>query len=168
VIDLCPVGTDARFALDELNQLDCFDGDRDESKKALTGYIRHSALFDIRKSYRWVQRIFNSIWRNYDGLLEAKKANLAAVVGAARSTLRADERKTRDAARKAATRSADPRVKRRVKDTKATLLRDQAAKLRTSAGEKEIKALALLAAARKLNAEAVRAEAQADQLTASD
>src|ERR1041385_8122566 len=79
LVALCPVGSDARFALEELQTLGCFGGARNQSKRALTDHIRTSALFAQRADFRYVQRIFNSIWRNYEGLLEAKAENLKAL-----------------------------------------------------------------------------------------
>jgi hypothetical protein len=164
VVNLCPIGSDARFALEDLQQRDGFDGDRNTSKRALTAYIKQSALFQHRHSYRWVQRIFNSIWRNYDGLVAAKKANVDAVVGAVNSVMRADERKLKDAARKAASRSADPAVKTKIVEDKVTSLREQAAKLRVDAEKKETQARAMLAASEQLSATATRKEQEAARL----
>jgi hypothetical protein len=104
---LCPVGSDARFVLGELQGLGCFGGSRGESKRALTQHIKQSALFQRCGSFRYVQRIFNSIWRNYDGLLAAKQANHKALMSLQDTQLRADERRSKDAARKAAARSND-------------------------------------------------------------
>jgi hypothetical protein len=148
-----------------LQKLNCFDGSLEQSKTALTAYIRESALFQRHQSYRWVQRIFNSLWRNYDGLVKAKEANAAAAIGAANSALRADERKTKDAARKAASRSIDPAMKARTLDSKIAKLRNQAVKLRADAAKKEIRALAVLAASKELHTEAERKDEKADQLS---
>jgi hypothetical protein len=162
---LCPIGSDVRFAREELQKLNCFDGSLEQSKTAITAYIRESALFQRHPSYRWVQRIFNSLWRNYDGLARAKQANAAAAIGAANSALRADERKTKDAARKAASRNSDPAIKQSALKKKICKLRAQAAELRADARKKETKALAMLDASKALAAEAALRDEMADQLT---
>lgn len=170
VIALCPVGSDARLALEELQVLACFGGSRDESKRALTAHIRESALFEKRGKYRYVQSIFNSIWRNYDGLLAAKKANRRALNSATNSDLRADERKAKDAARKAAARSEDPRVELKAFATQAQRLFAGAAVLRGRAERKECKARkwlnevdALRGAAAAMELRAANTERKANQ-----
>jgi hypothetical protein len=167
LIALCPLGSDARYVLNELQGLDCFGGDRDESKRALTAHIKKSALFQRCGSYRYVQRILNSIWRNYDGLLAAKQANLKALVGTEDSILRADERRTKDAARKAAARSADPEVKSRTLAVRTKRLREQARKLHGRAEQKRMKARRWLAQADALSAKAARKGAEAVQIQRS-
>ncbi|MBX9845205.1 MAG: hypothetical protein K2Z80_25675 [Xanthobacteraceae bacterium] len=161
LIGLCPVGSDARFALDELQTLVCFGGSRNESKRALTGHIRASALFARRENFRYVQRIFNSIWRNYDGLLEAKAANLQALASARNDELRADERKAKDAARKAASRSADPAVRIAMRSERAERLSKEVQQLRSLAERKEQKAKKWLAQAEALRTKAKKKETEA-------
>jgi hypothetical protein len=159
---LCPVGSDARFVLEELWKLSCFGGPRNESRRALTDYIRDSALYERHNSYRYVQRIFNSIWRNYQGLLEAKAANLNALIGARNNLLRADERRTKDAARKAQARSHDPRAVQERSAANAQTLRARAAKLLAQAQQKERKAMRWRSQADEMKSEAALLEGRAN------
>lgn len=164
VIGLWPIGSDARFLLEELWTLPSFRGCQAESRRALIGHIRQSALYLRRGSYRYVYQICNSIWRHYEGLLAARKANLKALEGTKARNLRADERKTKDALRKAASRRNDPEVKRGRSATKAQNWLKQAKKLRAEAERKQAKAEKWRISAEAMKAKAAALEAQAANL----
>jgi hypothetical protein len=161
VIAQYPVGSNARYVIEELRALDCFGGSRRDSKRALTAHIKQSTLFQRCGNFRHVQRIFNSIWGNYQGLLAAKQANLKALLSLQDKQLRADERRIKDTARKAAARSGDPAVNYKKSLDQCQRLRNRAAVERALAKKKQAKAAKLLAEADTLNAAAAARDERA-------
>jgi hypothetical protein len=162
---LCPAGSDAHFALVELGKLDCFDGPAPDSYLALREFIRHSKLFERRQSFRYVQRTFNLIWHQYDGLLRAKAENLKALSGAEKAELRADERRTKDRLRKRAARRGGDKKKVAIPiKAKIARLLGSAAKKRERAEHLFSMATLRQAQARRLTKEAATKEAEAERL----
>lgn len=165
VIDRLPIGSDQRLALEDLQKLSCFSLNRNTSKRALTDYIKQAPLFtEHNRGYRHVQRVLNTIWHQYEGLLAAKDVNRKAAISAKRNASRRDERRLADAARKAASRAKTPDVIAEIKQTKKERLRVQANKYRLDAIKLQASAKQKLARATTLNAKADLKEVEATKL----